>query len=109
MTQDRVDFDALMAIVATRSKAGADQSYTAKLMAAGIAKIAKKLGEEGVETALAAVSEDDEALVGEVGDLLYHLAVLLTARSIDADRVWRELARRTVQSGLEEKAARPDQ
>lgn len=107
--EDKVDFDALMEIVATRAKAGADQSYTAKLMAAGIGKIAKKLGEEGVETALAAVSEDDAALIGEAGDLLYHLAVLLTARGIDTNTIWRELARRTGQSGLAEKAARLDQ
>lgn len=89
-----------------RSRAGADPetSYTARLLAGGIERVAQKVGEEGVETALAAVSLDargDEgrgvrraAFVGEAADLLYHLLVLLQASDVEPDEVVRELARR---------------
>jgi phosphoribosyl-ATP pyrophosphohydrolase len=89
-----------------RRRAEADASYTRKLLDAGPAKIGKKLGEEAVETIIAAVSESDAALTGEAADLLYHLLVLLEARSISIDDVLAELERRMGRSGLEEKAAR---
>lgn len=106
MTSAAMDFDRLMAIVAERAGAADGTSYTAELVRAGVHRIAKKLGEEGVETALAAVDGDDAALTAEAADLLYHLAVLLTARGIPAEAVWAELERRTARSGLAEKAAR---
>lgn len=59
-----------------------DDSYTARLFAEGVRKIAQKVGEEGVETALAAVAEDDAELLGEAADLAYHLLVLLRARGL---------------------------
>ena len=65
-----------------RAKASADVSYTRKLLDKGVAHCAKKLGEEAVETALAAVSEDRERLIGEAADLIYHLLVVLEARGI---------------------------
>lgn len=103
---DSTDFDALMEIVAERAKADPAESYTARLTAEGVARIARKLGEEAVETIIAAVGEDERQLTAEAADLLFHLAVLLNARGIPAAAVWRELHRRTGRSGLAEKAAR---
>jgi phosphoribosyl-ATP pyrophosphohydrolase len=94
-------------IVAERAKAPPSESWTAKLLAAGPEKAAKKLAEEAVETALAAVSQDDAAVIAESADVLYHLLVVLAVRGIALDDVMRELERRTGQSGLAEKAARP--
>ena len=64
-------------IVRKRLREGSDESYTARLAASGTKRIAQKVGEEGVETALAAVSGDDEEIRNEAADLLYHLLVLL--------------------------------
>lgn len=69
-------------IIDQRASAADESSYTAKLLSKGIAKIAQKVGEEGVETALAAVGESDEALLGEAADLIFHLMVLLKARGL---------------------------
>jgi phosphoribosyl-AMP cyclohydrolase / phosphoribosyl-ATP pyrophosphohydrolase len=68
--------------IAERARERPQGSYTAKLVEAGIRRIAQKVGEEGVETALAAVAEDDTALLSEAADLLYHLLVLLHARGL---------------------------
>jgi phosphoribosyl-ATP pyrophosphohydrolase len=93
--------------VKERAAASADISYTRKLLDRGVAHCAKKLGEEAVETALAAVTEDDERLAAEAADLLYHLLVVLEARGVPFAAVEDALARHTGMSGLEEKAARP--
>ena len=85
---------ALDAVIAQRHANASDASYTRKLFDAGIARIAQKVGEEGVETALAAVTADDDALRGEAADLTYHLLVLLRARGMGWDDVRAELARR---------------
>lgn len=85
------DLDALIARRAVDLPAG---SYTTKLFESGIKRIAQKVGEEGLETALAAVVEDDDALLGEAADLLYHLIVLLRARRLDLDAVKQTLAKR---------------
>ncbi len=85
------DLDALIAKRAVDLPAG---SYTTKLFESGIKRIAQKVGEEGLETALAAVVEDDDALLGEAADLLYHLIVLLRARGLDLNEVKRTLAMR---------------
>src|ERR1700675_4312994 len=83
-----------------RSQASADVSYTRKLLDRGVAQCAKKLGEEAVETVLAAVGEDRERVVAEAADLLYHPLVLLRARGIALAEVEAVLGARTVQSGL---------
>jgi phosphoribosyl-ATP pyrophosphohydrolase len=93
--------------VRERAQAGADVSYTRKLLDRGVAHCAKKFGEEAFETALAAVGEDRERLIAEAADLIYHLLVLLKAREITLAEVEAALAARTQQSGLDEKAARP--
>ena len=97
----------LAARVHERAGASAKDSYTRQLLDQGVAHCAKKLGEEAIETALAAVSEDRERLVAEAADLLYHLLVVLEARGVALAEVEAALAQRTAQSGLEEKAARP--
>lgn len=97
----------LAARVKERAQASAETSYTRKLLDQGVAHCAKKLGEEAIEVALAAVTEDRERLVAEAADLLYHLLVVLEARGVALAEVEAALAQRTVQSGLEEKATRP--
>ncbi len=72
----------------------ADSSYVAKLLSSGPYKVAQKVGEEGVEVALAVVGEDDQSLVGEAADLLFHLLVALQARDLTLSDVTDELARR---------------
>jgi phosphoribosyl-ATP pyrophosphohydrolase len=93
-------------IVALRAKAAPEESWTAKLVAAGQTKAAKKLGEEAVETVIAAISQDREDLVSESADLVYHLMVVLNIAGIPLQDVLDELGRRTGQSGLQEKASR---
>ena len=91
-----------------RATASAEVSYTRKLLDRGVAQCAKKLGEEAVEAALAAVAEDREHLVGEAADVLYHLLVLLKARGVSLSEVEDLLATRTKKSGLDEKASRKE-
>jgi phosphoribosyl-ATP pyrophosphohydrolase len=90
-----------------RAQASADVSYTRKLLDRGVTHCAKKLGEEAVETVIAAIGEDRGRLIAESADLLYHLLVVLQARGIALVEVEAALAERTSQSGLEEKAGRP--
>jgi phosphoribosyl-AMP cyclohydrolase / phosphoribosyl-ATP pyrophosphohydrolase len=85
---------ALDGLVARREQQRPPGSYTTGLFEAGLRRIAQKVGEEGVETALAAVVQDEAALVGEAADLLYHLLVLLRARGLGLADVTAELQRR---------------
>lgn len=85
--------------IAQRIADNSEGSYTARLYSQGIGRIAQKVGEEGVETALAAVTRDDDDLVGESADLLFHLLVLLKARNLSLERVVRELASRHASKG----------
>ena len=93
-------------IVAERAGASPEESWTAKLVAKGQPKAAQKLGEEAVETAIAAVTGDSAAVAREAADLLYHLMVVLRLADVPLDDVLAELERRTARSGLEEKAGR---
>ncbi|PST17552.1 phosphoribosyl-ATP diphosphatase [Mesorhizobium plurifarium] len=93
-------------IVATRARAAPEESWTARLVAGGQTKAAKKLGEEAVETVIAAIGQDRKNLVDESADLLYHLMVVLNIAAVPLQDVMSELARRTSQSGLQEKANR---
>jgi phosphoribosyl-ATP pyrophosphohydrolase len=92
--------------VRERTHASGETSYTRSLLDKGIVHCAKKLNEEAFETALAAVHEDRERVTAEAADLLYHLLVVLEARGVSLADVEAVLARRTAQSGLQEKAAR---
>jgi phosphoribosyl-ATP pyrophosphohydrolase len=98
--------DRLYATIASRKGGDPEKSYTAKLLAAGPLKCAKKMGEEAVETALAAGAQDKQALVTESADLLYHLLVLWAACDLAPDDVYAVLAAREGRSGLDEKASR---
>ena len=89
-----------------RAQASAAQSYTRALIDKGVAHCAKKLGEEAIETAMAAVQDDKGHLIAEAADLLYHLLVLLEARGITLGEVEAVLEQRTAQSGHAEKASR---
>ena len=92
--------------VRERADASADISYTRKLLDKGVAQCAKKFGEEAVEAALAAVSEDREHLIAEAADVLYHLLVVLRVRGVTLAEVEALLETRTKKSGLDEKASR---
>lgn len=96
----------LEALVAERASAGAEASYTARLLEGGMPLISRKLGEEAIEVVVASLGSDRNATLGEAADLLYHLAVLLHAADIPVADVTAELARREGQSGLAEKASR---
>lgn len=101
------NLDDLARIVAERAAADPAQSYTAKLVAKGAPRIAKKLGEEAVEAAIAGALGQRDDLRAEAADVLYHLVVLLHASGVPIAEVMAELERRTAQSGLAEKASRP--
>ena len=81
-------------VIASRAAIRPQGSYTAQLLAGGVAKISQKVGEEAVEVVVAANSEDDERLASEAADLLYHLLVLLQARGVPLDAVLSELESR---------------
>ncbi len=96
----------LAATIDARAASGGDVSYTRKLLDKGPDHVAKKLGEEAVETVIAAVEDNRVNLIAESADLIFHLLVLLKSRGIKLSDVEDELSKRTQQSGLEEKAAR---
>src|SRR5258706_5477108 len=89
-----------------RAAAGADASYTRKLLDRGVAYCARKMGEEAIETVIAAISEDRSRVIAESADLIFHLMVVLKARGITLAEIEAALAARTGRSGLEEKASR---
>lgn len=96
----------LAATIAARRGADPETSWVAKLNARGVPVIARKLGEEAVETVIAALSGSREELIGEAADTLFHLLVLLDAKGVGLDEVMAELDRREGTSGIAEKAAR---
>lgn len=95
-------------IVAERARSGDPESWTAKLFSRGMDKAAQKLGEEAVETVIAAVRGDTAQLVSESADLLYHWLVVLAVAGVPLSDVLAELEQRTGRSGIAEKAARRD-
>ena len=94
--------------IAQRLTASPDESYVAKLNQKGVEKIAQKVGEEAVETVIAAIADNREGLIGESADLLMHLLVLLQVKGVSLTDVMAELDRREGTSGLEEKASRSE-
>ncbi|MFN7173242.1 MAG: phosphoribosyl-ATP diphosphatase [Thermaurantiacus tibetensis] len=89
-----------------REPALAEASYVARQLAKGPARLAQKLGEEAVETVVAALAEDDAALAAEAADLLFHLLLLLGGRGVPLGAVLAELERREGTSGIDERKAR---
>lgn len=98
--------DSLFATIMARKDADPDSSWTAQLLAKGPEKCAEKFGEEAVEAIIEAVKGDKDGLTSEAADVLYHLLVMLASRDVPLDAVMTELARRTGQSGIAEKAGR---
>ncbi|PBC08478.1 phosphoribosyl-ATP diphosphatase [Mesorhizobium sp. WSM3859] len=98
----------LETIIHQRAHSGDPDSWTAKLFAKGMDKAAQKLGEEAVESVIAAVKGDKKALVSESADLIYHWLVVLGIAGIPLDDVLKELEGRTGSSGIAEKAARSE-
>lgn len=96
----------LAATIESRRGADPSSSYTAKLLAGGPERAAKKLGEEAVETVIAAVQGDKDALASESADLLYHWLVVLAGAGVSTEAVAEKLAAREGVSGIEEKAGR---
>jgi phosphoribosyl-ATP pyrophosphohydrolase len=96
----------LAATIAARRTADPETSWVAKLHARGTPVIARKLGEEAIETVVAALSGSREELIGEAADVLFHLLVLLDAKGVALDEVLAELDRREGTSGIAEKASR---
>ena len=96
----------LAATIDARAASGGDASYTRKLLDKGAEHCAKKLGEEAVETVIAAVENDRDHLIAESADLMFHFLVLLKSRDVTLADVEEKLAQRTQMSGLEEKASR---
>ncbi|WP_423141652.1 phosphoribosyl-ATP diphosphatase [Parablastomonas sp. CN1-191] len=94
--------------IATRRAADPATSWVAKLHSKGVPGIARKLGEEAVETIVAALSGNREDLIGEAADTLFHLLVLLDAKGVPLAEVLAELDRREGISGIAEKAARKE-
>tara|TARA_Y100001934_G_C11899537_1_gene561534 strand:+ start:282 stop:617 length:336 start_codon:yes stop_codon:yes gene_type:complete len=109
-TEDNTDaaIQRLFEVIASRRCGDADKSYTAKLFAGGTEKIAQKLGEEAIETVIAAVAGDRARLTAESADMIYHLLVLLADSGLTPDDVIAELERREGTSGIEEKVSRKD-
>jgi phosphoribosyl-ATP pyrophosphohydrolase len=96
----------LAATIAARAASGSGDSYTVRLLGTGRTGCARKFGEEAVETIIAALDGDGDALAAEAADVLYHLLVLLRSADVPLDQVMTHLAARTKQSGLAEKASR---
>ncbi len=95
-------------VIKERRGASPDASYVAKLNSRGLPTIARKVGEEAVEAAIAAISYEKDELIGEAADLLFHLLILLDARGVPLADVLAELERREGTSGLAEKASRSE-
>jgi phosphoribosyl-ATP pyrophosphohydrolase len=99
----------LAALISSRRTESASKSYTRELLDGGPERCAKKLGEEAVETVIAALAQDRRALTREAADLVYHLLVLLESKRVPLSDVLAELTARIGTSGLAEKAAREKQ
>jgi phosphoribosyl-ATP pyrophosphohydrolase len=96
----------LAATIDARAVSGGELSYTRKLLDKGVAHCAKKMGEEAVETVIAALGDDREHVIAETADLVFHLLVLLKAAGVRLEEVEAALETRTAISGLQEKASR---
>ena len=106
MSQFSETLDRLAATIAARKGADPATSWTAKLLSEGAPRCAKKFGEEAVETVIAAVSGDADAVASESADLIYHWLVLLAASGVSLEAVAEKLQAREGQSGLSEKSSR---
>lgn len=104
---DPAILDRVFQVILSRKGGDTANSHVARLFAKGRAKIAQKVGEEGVEAALAGLAGSETELVGEAADLIFHLFILLAERGLTPADVWAELEAREGLSGVAEKASRP--
>jgi phosphoribosyl-ATP pyrophosphohydrolase len=104
---DGTVLDRLYQVIVGRRGGDAASSYTARLFAQGVARIAQKVGEEAVETIIEGVRGNAKGVVAESADLLYHLLVLWAEAGVAPGEVWRALEARAGTSGIAEKASRP--
>ena len=107
MTESSNILERVYSVIESRKGEDPTSSYTARLLSQGTPEIARKVGEEAVETITAALAQENNYVVAESADLLFHLLVLWSERGITPEEVWAELIRREGTSGVEEKAARP--
>lgn len=98
--------DRVFAVIQSRKGGDTRTSHTARLLSSGKAGVARKLGEEALETIAAALTEPKSRIVSESADLLFHLLVLWAASGLRPEQIWAELARREGTSGIAEKASR---
>ena len=96
----------LYSTIESRKGDNPEASYTAKLLTQGMPEIARKVGEEAIETITAALTEEKIRIVEESADLLYHLLILWAQKGVTPEEVWTELASREGKSGSKEKASR---
>lgn len=108
MTSDQAVFvlERLYTLIEKRRGADPETSYVARLLARGVPKLAQKVGEEAVEAVIAATKMDQDELIDESADLLFHLLVLWAELGVRPEQVWAELARREGISGVDEKKSR---
>lgn len=106
MSKESQIIEDLYDIIDSRKGGNPEKSYTSKLFQRGRAQICKKLGEEATEVIVASLAQKNADVVAESGDLLYHLLVLWADHGIDPKDIWKELARRTGTSGIDEKKSR---
>ncbi len=107
MPENSKILERLYSVIESRKGNDPASSYTARLLSQGTPEIARKVGEEAVETITAALAAGNKHIVAESADLLFHLLVLWAEKGITPEEVWAELIRREGTSGLEEKAERP--
>ncbi len=108
MTENSKILERVYSVIESRKGSDPESSYTALLLSQGMPEIARKVGEESVETITAALAGENKHVVAESADLLFHLLVLWAEKGITPEEVWAELVSREGTSGLEEKAARPN-
>ena len=108
MTESSAVLERLYGVIEQRRGADPKESYVAKMFAKGRKKIAEKVGEEAVETVVAAVDKDRGEVIAESADLLFAMMVLWAQMDVRPEHVFAELARREGTSGLAEKAARKE-
>ena len=106
MTENSKILERVYSVIESRRGSNPASSYTARLLSQGTPEIARKVGEEAVETITAALAAENKHIIAESADLLFHLLVLWAEKGITPEEVWAELIRREGTSGLEEKSAR---
>ncbi|MDA9221725.1 phosphoribosyl-ATP diphosphatase [Methylophilaceae bacterium] len=100
------ELEQLQQLIQSKKDSDPSLSYTAKLFSQGIEEVQKKFGEEAIELIIASNQDNRKNIINETADVLYHLLVLLSEKSISLKEVVGELERRSSMSGLEEKANR---